>query len=175
MSKTLRVLIADDSEVDALLIASELEAAGYELICKRINTAAEMKTALEELPWDLVISDHYMPGFNSKQALELLQSTGLDLPFIIVSGAMGDGTAVAMMKAGAHDCLQKGRLARLAPAVERELQNVAIRRERQQAEQALHVSQASLAAMQRIAQLGSWELDLSDLDDINKNALHWSD
>ncbi|HVK53576.1 MAG TPA: EAL domain-containing protein, partial [Burkholderiales bacterium] len=82
--------------------------------------------------------------------------------------------AVAMMKAGAHDCLQKGRLARLAPAVERELQNVAIRRERQQAEQALHVSQTSLAAMQRIAQLGSWELDLSDLDDLNKNALRWS-
>src|SRR5439155_4305359 len=91
--------------------------------------------------WDVVLSDYNMPEFSAPAALKTLQDSGLDLPFIIISGGIGEDVAVAAMKAGAHDYLMKGNLARLAPAVERELREAATRAARRQAEDALRESE----------------------------------
>ncbi|WP_019507763.1 bifunctional diguanylate cyclase/phosphodiesterase [Pleurocapsa sp. PCC 7319] len=130
MSKLLRVLIIEDSEDDAELLAIELERGGYEIIHRRVDTKADMKAALSESPpWDIVLADYSMPQFSAIAALELLKEWELDLPFVIVSGKIGEDTAVAAMKAGAHDYLVKGKLARLIPAVERELREAVLREE----------------------------------------------
>jgi PAS domain S-box-containing protein len=138
----LAVLIVEDSESDAQLIVRLLKKAGYELVYEQVETAKQMRLALEKHAWDIVISDYRLPQFDGRAALKLLQETGRDIPFIVVSGSIGEETAVAMMKAGAHDYLIKGDLARLVPAVERELNQAGIRRGRKQAEEALHASEA---------------------------------
>jgi PAS domain S-box-containing protein len=136
MMTPLRVLIVEDSEDDALIIARELKRGGFELDFERVQTPAAMKTALESKPWDLIISDYSMPQFGGQAALKLYQQKGLDLPFISVSGAMGEDLAVEMMKAGVHDYVMKNNLTRLVPAVARELRAAAERRERKQVESA---------------------------------------
>ncbi len=135
MSVPLRILIVEDSENDALLLLRELRRGGYKPDNERVDTAADMEAALEKRDWDLVISDHSMPSFSSSAALEILQRKGLDLPFIIVSGQIGEDAAVAAMKAGAHDYIMKDNLARLNTAIERELREAEVRRERRQAEE----------------------------------------
>lgn len=137
----LAVLIVEDSESDALLIVRLLKKAGYAVIFERVETAHQMCSALEERTWDIVISDFSLPQFDGCAALELLKEKQADIPFILVSGAIGEESAVAMMKAGAHDYLIKGNLARLAPAVERELEQAGIRRKRKQAELELRASE----------------------------------
>jgi PAS domain S-box-containing protein len=112
-----------------------------------------MHTALAEQPWDMIIADYSMPRFNALAALQLLQDSGLDLPFIIVSGAIGEDTAVAAMKAGAHDYLMKDNLARLVPAVERELREAQVRRQRKQAEKMLAAEARFLRAQTAVAQM----------------------
>ena len=140
MNKELRLLLVEDSEDDALLVQRELKRAGYNLTCQRVDTAKAMEAALQQ-PWDVLISDYVMPQFNGFAALQLASQKGLDLPFIIVSGQIGEETAVAAMKAGAHDYVMKDRLARLVPAVERELREAETRRARRQSEQALRDSE----------------------------------
>ncbi|MFA5073001.1 MAG: ATP-binding protein [Nitrospirota bacterium] len=135
MKKQLRTLIIEDSEDDSLLLVRELQRGGYELFFQRVQTREEMQAALKEHAWDIVISDYIMPQFTGIDALEILQESGLDLPFIIVSGNIGEDTAVQAMKAGAHDYLLKGNLTRLLPAVERELRDVEVRRARKSAEE----------------------------------------
>ena len=136
MGVPLRVLLVEDSEDDALLLLRELRRDGYEPVSRRVETAAGMEAALEEEAWDLVVSDHSMPAFNSLAALDLLRGKGfVDLPFIIVSGRIGEDAAVSAMKAGAHDYLMKDNLARLNSAIERELREARVRRERRQARQ----------------------------------------
>ncbi len=138
MSKLLRVLIVEDSEDDAELLAIELERGGYEVIYHRVETRAEMQAALQKSPfWDIVLADYSMPQFSAIAALNLLKEWELDLPFVIVSGKIGEDTAVAAMKAGAHDYLVKGKLARLIPAVERELREAILREEYRAAQQRL--------------------------------------
>ena len=138
MSKLLRVLIVEDSEDDAELLAIELERGGYDIIYQRVDTKADMQSALEQSsPWDIVIADYSMPQFSAIAALNLLKKRQLDLPFVIVSGKIGEDTAVAAMKAGAHDYLVKGKLARLTPAVERELREAVLRKEYRTAQQRL--------------------------------------
>lgn len=138
MSKLLRVLIIEDSEDDAELLAIELERGGYEVIHRRVDTKADMQAALQEsLPWDIVLADYSMPQFSAIAALDLLKEWELDLPFVIVSGKIGEDTAVAAMKAGAHDYLVKGKLARLIPAVERELREAVLREEYRTAQKRL--------------------------------------
>ncbi|MGH7823282.1 MAG: response regulator [Candidatus Binatia bacterium] len=134
MRAPLRVLIVEDSPDDAELVVRALRRGGYDPSCERVYTRETMKAALEGRPWDVVISDYSMPGFDGPAALTLLQEKGLDLPFILVSGTVGEETAVAAMKAGAHDYLMKDNLARLAPAVERELREAEVRRQRRQEE-----------------------------------------
>ncbi len=133
MSKPLRVLIVEDSEDDALLIARLLEKGGYDLDWKRVETSEAMLQALEEQPWDAIISDYAMPRFSGLAALKCLHKSGLDLPFIMVSGRMGEETAVEAMRAGAHDYLMKERLHRLLPALEREIREASIRSHRREA------------------------------------------
>lgn len=136
MNIPLRVLIVEDSEDDAELLVCELERSGYNLISERVDTPGAMKAALAQT-WDIVIADYTMPNFSAPAALALLKEKALDLPFIIVSGSIGEDTAVAAMKAGAHDYVMKGKLARLTPAVERELREANERQKRLEAEQAV--------------------------------------
>ncbi|MBI3045516.1 MAG: response regulator [Betaproteobacteria bacterium] len=147
MASPLRVLLVEDFEDDALLILRELSRGGYEPSHRRVDTAAAMRLVLDAEPWDVVISDYSMPQFTGIAALELLASRGLDIPFIIVSGAIGEETAVAAMKAGAHDYVMKSSLGRLVPAVRRELRDAEIRRARRRSESALHEAHRRLQAL----------------------------
>jgi PAS domain S-box-containing protein len=135
MTKPLSVLIVEDSEDDASLLVRELERAGYEVSWERVDTAGAMRSALEGRSWDLVVADYAMPRFSGPAALAVLQDVGLDLPFIIVSGSVGEDIAVEVMRAGAHDYLLKGNLKRLFPAIQRELDQAGQRRDRRKAEE----------------------------------------
>ncbi len=148
MEVKLRVLLIEDSEDDALLLVRTLRRGGYDTTWERVDTAADMEAALDGRSWDLVISDHSMPAFSSSAALGLLRSKGfVDLPFIIVSGQIGEDAAVAAMKAGAHDYLMKDNLARLNSAIERELREAGVRRERRRAQVALGASETRFRMM----------------------------
>src|SRR5215210_161956 len=148
MGGPLRVLLVEDSEDDALLLIRSLRRGGYDPTWERVDTAAAMEAALDGRDWDLVISDHGMPEFSSSAALELLKRRDLvDLPFIIVSGQIGEDAAVAAMRAGAHDYLMKDNLARLNSAIERELREAEVRRERRRAEVALRASETRFRLM----------------------------
>src|SRR5919112_3008197 len=148
MGTPLKVLLVEDSEDDALLLMRMLRRGGYDPAWERVDTAAAMEAALDGHSWDLVISDHSMPAFSSAAALGLLRRKGfVDLPFIIVSGQIGEDAAVAAMKAGAHDYLMKDNLARLNSAIERELREADVRRERRQAEVALRASETRFRLM----------------------------
>jgi PAS domain S-box-containing protein len=147
MAKPLAVLIVEDSESDVQLIVRLLRKEGYQIDYLNVDTAERMRAALQKQAWDIVISDYSLPQFNGNAALKLLQEEGLDIPFIIVSGTMGEETAVAMMKAGAHDYLMKGNLTRLVPAIERELEQAKMRRERAQARNDLRASENRFRAL----------------------------
>jgi signal transduction histidine kinase len=140
MAVPLRVLIVEDSEDDSELLLRELRRGGFDPVFERVETRHAMATALEQ-PWDVVISDWHMPHFSAGQALALLQGLKLDLPFIIVSGTVGEEAAVAALHTGAHDFMAKGRLSRLIPAIEREMREAAMRAERQLIEQQLRRTQ----------------------------------
>lgn len=137
MSEPLRVLQIEDSESDGALIVRIVEKAGYAVDCQRVQNAQGMREALAGAPWDIIIADYHLPQFDAPSALGILRDTGLDIPFIVVSGVMGEDVAVQMMKSGAHDYVMKNSLARLAPAVARELRDAATRRQRREAEEAL--------------------------------------
>ena len=130
MNRPLQVLLIEDSEDDAVLLEIELQRAGYAPACHRVETPEALSAALERLDWDLIISDYLLPRFDGLVALAMVKAKGLDVPFIMVSGYITEETAVAAMKAGAHDYVMKDKLARLGPAVERELREAASRRER---------------------------------------------
>src|SRR5579884_942509 len=134
---TLRLLLVEDSEDDAALLLRALRRSGYTLDVARVETQEGMIAALDRHPWDVVISDYYLPRFSAIQALAIVKERRLDLPFIIVSGAIGEETAAAALRAGAHDVIRKGNWVRLPPAIDRELRDVANRRERRRAEEAL--------------------------------------
>ncbi len=140
MTRPLRVLIIEDNEDDATLLLRTLRKSGYEPSYQRVETAAEMRHALTDSEWDCIISDYSMPHFNALNALSTLHQSGHDIPCLIVSGTITDEMAVATMRAGAHDYLMKDNLSRLAPALERELQEAAMRRGQRQAEADRRVS-----------------------------------
>ncbi len=145
MSVPLKVLIVEDSEDDAALLLRQLKRGGYEPAWERVDTAEAMRSALQEGTWDVVIADYSMPRFSAPAALKLLKEFGLDIPLIVVSGTVGEDVAVATMRAGAHDYLLKDSLTRLAPAVERELREVEVRKARKQAEEDLVLRVEELA------------------------------
>lgn len=141
MGRPLRVLIIEDSEDDVALVLRELRRAGYEPEFQRVETAEEMKGALAGQKWEIIICDYAMPRFNAPAALRVLRESGIDIPFIIVSGTIGEDTAVEVMKAGAHDYIMKWNLKRLVPAVERELREAELRRAKRRAEEELRESE----------------------------------
>lgn len=137
MKKSIRLLVVEDSEDDAILMLNELKEGGYDPIFERVETSDAMKAALNQQKWDCVICDYSMPSFNALAALTLLRESGIDLPFIIVSGTIGEDMAVEAMRAGVHDYIMKGKLQRLVPAIERELRETEVRRGRKRAEERL--------------------------------------
>ncbi|MDL1941429.1 GAF domain-containing protein [Chloroflexi bacterium CFX2] len=143
----IRVLLIEDSSDDAALVVRELERNGYEVEFNRIETEGEMRLALAEKTWDVIVCDYSLPRFNAMRALSVLHEIGLDLPFIIVSGSISEESAVTALKAGAHDFLVKEKYARLAPAVRREIKDAEIRRHRRRAEDALRRGQAQLLSL----------------------------
>jgi FixJ family two-component response regulator len=134
MVHELIVLIVEDSENDAVMVVRELENAGYKVQWERVDTEPAMKSALWKKHWNMILCDYRMPNFSAIRALEITQESGLDIPFIIISGAIGEDLAVEAMKLGAHDYLMKGKLARLVSAVEREMREAKVRRERSRVE-----------------------------------------
>ncbi len=160
MSKSLRALIVEDSEDDAQLLVRELSRGGYEPIVERVETREEMGAALDAERWDVVLADYSLPSFNAPAALAVLQMRKIDLPFIIVSGAIGEETAVEAMKVGAHDYLMKGNLARLGPVVERELREAKERKARRHAEAEIRRRNRELTALNAVAEIVSESLDL---------------
>jgi PAS domain S-box-containing protein len=140
-------LIVQDSEDYALLLIGELRRAGYDVSYERVETGPAIEAALKRGTWDVVISDHSMPSFNGIEGLAIVQRRSPDLPFIFVSGTMGEEIAVAAMRAGAHDYLMKGNLPRLAPVVERELRDAESRRQRRITEERLRMTSELLRSV----------------------------
>lgn len=139
MHDKLRILLVEDSEDDAMLLLHHLRKGGYTIDYKRVETAESMAVLLKEDEWDIVLSDYVMPHFNGLDALMMLKESGHDVPFIIISGTIGEEIAVEAMKSGAHDYLMKDHLTRLIPAIERELREAKSRAERKQAENQLRI------------------------------------
>ncbi len=159
MGKPLHILIIEDSEDDALLLLRELRRGGYDPISERVDSADAMKNALERTHWDLIISDYLMPHFSGLAALNTLTDSGHDIPFIIVSGNIGEDVAVNAMRAGAHDYISKGNLARLIPAVDREIRDAETRRERKRTEVQLKESRQKLFETLETINEGFFTLD----------------
>ena len=141
------LLVVEDSELDFELLVRALRRQGFEPDAVRVEEADGLHAALQSSTWDAVISDHHLPRFSSADALRIVRSSGLDLPFIIVSGTIGEETAVAAMQAGADDYLIKGRLARLGPALRNAMSAAGARRERGAAQRAHAESERRLRAL----------------------------
>src|SRR5581483_2612819 len=153
MALPLRVLIIEDAEDAAALLARELARGGYAPACERVDTAPALRAALDREPWDIIFADYTMPQFRGTQALEEVRGRGLDVPFIFVSGTIEEDTAVAAMAAGAQDYIMKDNLKRLVPAVTRELREAAMRRERARGEHELRVLQAVAQTITELSDL----------------------
>jgi len=157
---SLRVLLIEDSEVDAELILLELSRSGYEPFSERVQTASSLERALQQ-DWDVALSDYSMPGFDGVEALRIIREQGKELPFIIISGTIGEETAVAALHAGADDFLLKGSMNRLAAAVERSRRELHSRVARKQAEQALRASEERYRCIIETTSEGVWLLDVT--------------
>ena len=141
MPTPLKVLIVNDSEDEAGVLSLELKLGGFEVNYLRVDTETDMINALKSETWDLVISDYMMPKFSGPDALKVLKWQGVDLPFILVSGKVGEESVVEAMKAGANNYILKDNLARLVPAVRQELQEISSRWEPCRVEKALEDSE----------------------------------
>ena len=169
MCKRLSILIVEDSESDTELIIRQFQKANYDITYERVETDDQMIAAIAKRAWDLVIADYFLPEFNAPAALAILQKSGLDIPFVVVSGAIGEETAIEIMKAGAHDYIMKNNMSRLVPAIERELKEAESRVQRKQAEELLRSEHIMLARTEGIAHIGSWGWNIA-MDTVN-----WSD
>ena len=160
--KGFSILLVEDSENDGLLLKKELQRQEIEGPLKRVETAREMNEALDEGGWDLVISDYSLPKFSAPKALELLQDRGLDLPFIVLSGTIGEEAAVEAMRAGAHDYFVKGRVKRLGEAIRRELEAARVRGEKERTQRNLEHLNRVLRAVRNVSQLILRDRDSKD-------------
>jgi signal transduction histidine kinase len=147
MPGLLRVLFVEDSDDDAQLLLRELRRNGYEVEYQRVETQPAMEQALRQRPWDVILCDYSLPQFDAMAALSTLKESGLDIPFLVISGSIQEEAAVTALKAGAHDFMVKGRFARLVPAIERELQDVETRRLSREGEAERASLSASLEAL----------------------------
>jgi two-component system cell cycle sensor histidine kinase/response regulator CckA len=157
MSEILRVLQVEDSESDAALVVRLFEKSGYAVQSHRVEDAEPMRQALASQDWDVILADHQLPQFDAAAALQVLQECGRDIPFIIVSGTIGQDHAADMMRAGAHDYVLKDRIARLVPVVQRETRDAQSRRERRQVEERLRDRDEWLALVVGETQLGMFD------------------
>ena len=146
-NKSVSVLIIEDNEDDALLEINELINGGFNVAFERIETLEAMKVAMAGKTWDCVIADYSLPGFSGLDALEELKASGIDIPFILISGTIGEEIAVAAMKAGAHDYIMKSNLRRLVPAFEREIREARMRDLKKQAEEAVRYERTLLRTL----------------------------
>ncbi|MEI6107297.1 MAG: PAS domain S-box protein [Opitutae bacterium] len=167
-AQPLRCLLVEDLEDDAKLVLRTLRAGGYEVTWERVETAEAMRAALLGKTWDVILSDYQMPNFSGLRALELLHTTGLDLPFIIVSGTIGEMVAVDCMRAGAHDYLMKDALARLVPAIQRELREADDRRKRRDAEELLQSNERRFRTFFESSNVGMSLTQLSGSVQVNR-------
>ncbi len=158
--RPLRILLIEDSDNDAQLLLREIRRFGYDVEYERVETAESIHTKLMDKAWDVVLCDYSLPHLDAPHALEILKTSGLDLPFIIISGTIGEESAVNALKAGAHDFIIKGKYARLGPALERELREAKMRQERSRAEETLREKERLLSEAQSIGHIGSWSLDI---------------
>ncbi len=156
MSIPLRALLVEDSEDDAELVVLELRRGGYRPDWLRVETADAMRDALRDAEWDIVISDYSLPSFGGLAALEILKSSGIDIPLLMVSGVVGEETAVAVMKAGAQDFFVKGQLGRFTAAIERELRDASGRRKQRQDTVALREAEARFNAFMNNIPTPAW-------------------
>ena len=148
------VLVVEDSEDDAQLMLYELRRHGFDPAGTRVDNGRDLSEALEGGAWDVVLSDHKMPGFSGDDALKIVKAKAPDVPFIVVSGTRGEDQAVEVMRAGASDFIVKSRLHRLAPVIERALDDAARRREQHRTEAALSESREQLRQAQRLEAIG---------------------
>jgi two-component system, cell cycle sensor histidine kinase and response regulator CckA len=146
MKQPLHILMVEDSALDAELAVRHIEQAGHAVKWERVDDAAAFKAAMELQAWDVILCDHSMPGFSGLDALAILRGSGLDVPFIFVSGTMGEDAAVGAMQAGAQDYVVKGNFKRLVPAIERGLRDAQMRAQKIQAEQMLRLRTSALEA-----------------------------
>jgi len=161
MGTPLHVLLVEDSEDDARLIERELALGGYSLRVRRVDSPGSMNAALRDQTWDLVLADWSLPRFSALFALEMLRCKGLDLPFIIVSGVIGEDDAVTSMKLGVHDYVMKSNLGRLMTAIQRELREADDRRARKRAEAALADGEERLRFVARATNDAIWDWDMT--------------
>jgi PAS domain S-box-containing protein len=161
----LRILFIEDVEDHVLLIVRELQKGGLEIDFHRVETLQELEAALEAGGWDAIISDFNLPGFDGIDVLKMVQQKRLDLPFLLVSGAIGEEKAAEVMKAGAHDYIRKGNYARLVPTLERELRDAKLRHERRQTAEELtrHREQLEELVQERTAELRKSEQKFSKI------------
>jgi putative nucleotidyltransferase with HDIG domain len=145
--------MVEDNLDDALLTIRVLRRGGFEPVYQRVDNKRDLISALQQENWEIVISDYSMPQFNGLDALKIVMEHGLEIPFIIISGNIGEETAVAAMKAGAHDYIMKGNLARLVPAVERELREAEVRRARKRAERQVYRVNRALRVLSECNQI----------------------
>lgn len=157
---SLRALIVEDSDDDVLLLQNALRRAGFDLTWVQVQTPEEFQTALQSQPWDVVLSDYKLPRFSAPAALEMLQRSTYDIPFIVVSGTVGEATAVAMMRAGAYDYVMKDNLSRLGEAVRREMREVSIRQTQRQIQADLGRARELLQLAIEGAGIGLWSWHL---------------
>jgi two-component system cell cycle sensor histidine kinase/response regulator CckA len=163
MADKIRVLMVEDSEDDAALLLRELNRAGYDPTHERVWSAGAIESALSRQSWDLVISDHSMPAFTGTEALQIVRRLAPDVPFIFVSGSIGEDIAVAAMRAGAQDYVMKGNIRRLAPAIDRELRESESRRRERLTEEQLRSTGELLRSVFAASPLAIVATDLAGL------------
>ncbi|NJN14928.1 MAG: response regulator [Oscillochloris sp.] len=156
MEEPLRVLHIEDSDDDALLVLRALKRGGFNVSVTRIETAEGLSSALARRSWDVIIADYQLPHFGAQEALRIVQQHGADLPFIVVSGTIGEQHAVELMRTGAHDYVMKDRLERLSEAIRREIREAGGRRERRRIEAALQALIAGTAGVTGADFLPRW-------------------
>ncbi len=160
MKEKLKLLNIEDSEMDTELLILHLKKEGYDIDYKRVDNLQQLEEALTNEEWDVIISDYSMPGFSVDEALRFVKQTGSDIPFIVISGTIGEEKAVKVMRAGASDYLMKDNLKRLAPAIERELQEAENRRHKRESEKSLQESEKRLKLALSAAKMGVWEWNI---------------
>jgi PAS domain S-box-containing protein len=165
-SQTLRVIIVEDSEDDALLLIRKLKEGGYDPVYERVENVAAMKKAIKEKQWDIILCDYKMPNFSAPSAIAVLKKLNIDIPIIIVSGAIGEEMAIECMRSGAQDYIMKSSLSRLCPAIYRELEEAKVRKKQKHTEEKLHREE------QRFRALAEQSSDIIALVDPEGTALY---